>query len=152
MIKGSLTCSLALLCSLVWRISLLDSCQTMKKEQRDSLLHTYMNAKRHKHVIITLKLTRNDGRPELLGVVLFYLCPLLHKLYVTLQQVEARLCVLVDVIILVLREEQHTETLVSIHAYAHKHWRLLWRSSRTQLTQRSLKVCGSVFALWSSLS
>lgn len=81
------------------------------------------------HVNIRLRNKLTSCRPELLGVVLFYLCPLLHKLYVTLQQVEARLCVLVDVIILVLREEQHTETLVSIHAHAHKHRRLLWRHS-----------------------
>lgn len=40
--------------------------------------------------------------PELLGVVLLNVCALLHKLDVTVHQVQARLSVLVDDIILVL--------------------------------------------------
>lgn len=35
------------------------------------------------------KLSKTEDTPELLGIALFYLCPLLHKLYVTLHQVEA---------------------------------------------------------------
>lgn len=41
--------------------------------------------------------------PELFGVALLNLRPLLYKFDVELQQVDARLCVLFDVVVLVLR-------------------------------------------------
>lgn len=46
------------------------------------------------------------GIPQLLGVALLYLRPLLHKLYVALNQIEAALRVLVNDIILVLKEQR----------------------------------------------
>lgn len=52
---------------------------------------------------------KNQSTPELLGVVLFYLRPLLYKLYVTLHQVKARLSVFVDDIILVLRGKAQSD-------------------------------------------
>lgn len=53
---------------------------------------------------------KRQSSPELLGVVLLYLRPLFHKLDVAVQQVEARLRVLVDDIVLILKEEQHRAT------------------------------------------
>lgn len=48
-----------------------------------------------------------ENTPELLGVVLLNLCPLLYKFDVELQQVDARLCVLFDLVVLVLWGEQN---------------------------------------------
>ena len=45
-----------------------------------------------------------SSSPELLGVALFYLSALLHKLDIALHKVKARLGVFVDDIILVLRK------------------------------------------------
>lgn len=44
----------------------------------------------------------NGGLPQLFGVVLFNLCPLLHKLHILLHQFQARLCMLLNDVILVL--------------------------------------------------
>lgn len=38
------------------------------------------------------------------GVVLFNLCPLLHKLHILLHQLQARLCMLLNDVILVLEK------------------------------------------------
>lgn len=43
-----------------------------------------------------------ENTPELFGVALLNLCPLLYKFDVELQQVNARLCVLFDLVVLVL--------------------------------------------------
>lgn len=48
-----------------------------------------------------------ENTPELLGVVLLNLRPLLYKFDVELQQVDARLCVLFDLVVLVLWGEQN---------------------------------------------
>lgn len=46
--------------------------------------------------------TNNGSLPQLFGVVLFNLCPLLHKLHILLHQLQARLCMLLNDVILVL--------------------------------------------------
>lgn len=48
--------------------------------------------------------TNNGGLPQLFGVVLFNLCPLLHKLHILLHQLQARLCMLLNDVILVLQK------------------------------------------------
>lgn len=48
--------------------------------------------------------TKNGGLPQLFGVVLFNLCPLLHKLHILLHQLQARLCMLLNDVILVLEK------------------------------------------------
>lgn len=77
------------------------------------------------------------GTPELLGVVLLDLCPLLHKLYVTLHQVEARLRVFLDDVILVLKQEQHRGTVIVMLCIWHETLRL----SPTVVTSADSFLC-----------
>lgn len=44
------------------------------------------------------------GLPQLFGIVLLNLCPLLHKFHILLHQLQARLCVLLNDVILVLEK------------------------------------------------
>lgn len=88
--RSSLTCSRAHPCSLVWRISLLDSCS-----QKAGLWDLMF---RHRDKEAQPK----EKAPELFGVALLNLRPLLYKFDVELQQVDARLRVLFDLVALVL--------------------------------------------------
>lgn len=48
---------------------------------------------------------KKQGLPQLFGIVLLNLCPLLHKFHILLHQLQTRLCVLLNDVILVLGKE-----------------------------------------------
>lgn len=141
-----LTCSLARPCSLVWHISLLDSCQWKKCRVTVTDIND-TNIFRSKR----MKNEKAECTPELLGVALLYLRPFLHKLYVTIEQVKARLRVLVDVIVLVLRgRTAKTDMFIFVQMYRNTGG-ICWETANISQTAGSFSdscIFYILFRLW----
>lgn len=76
------------------------------------------------------------GLPQLFGIVLLNLCPLLHKFHILLHQLQARLCVLLNDVVLVLEKgawETNKEKILSQHSAGRGTWVITGMSHRLNL-------------------